>query len=58
VSSSIEIWHSIPVSEVIPEQDDMHAALNCGRGSGDLLKGVTMTKVNAIGGGKVDRRDT
>jgi hypothetical protein len=40
VCSSTAICHSIPVSEIIPEQDDMHASSNvaaaaniCGRES-------------------------
>jgi hypothetical protein len=30
VCSSTAICHSIPVSEIIPEQDDMHASSNVG----------------------------
>ena len=30
VCSSTTICHSIPVSEIIPEQDDMHASSNVG----------------------------
>jgi hypothetical protein len=33
VCSSTAICHSIPVSEIIPEQDDMHASSNVGAGA-------------------------
>jgi hypothetical protein len=33
VCSSTTICHSIPVSEIIPEQDDMHASSNEGAGA-------------------------